>query len=79
MPVGDLRKNIHGQKVVIDSDMRLLKDRSHLKLSRGDFIVTSLNGDTKLDELKLGFEHGRKDTGRDVTKVMIFELLMLGG
>jgi hypothetical protein len=77
--VGNLVQDLHGDQVVVDSNGSLLEDRSNLELVGGDFIVAGLDRDTDLHQLVFGLRDGSKDTGGDLTKVVVLELLVLGG
>ena len=72
-------EHFHGQQIMINSDSALLKNRRHFELRRCHFIVAGLDGDTDLVEFEFSLAHAGQNTRRDAPKVMVFELLMLGG
>jgi hypothetical protein len=72
-------EDIHSQQVVINSQKSFFKDGSNFELGGGNFVVTGLDGNTQLGKFILTLTDGRQDTGGDLTKVMIFELLVTRG
>ena len=62
---------------MVDGQVRLLKDRSQLKLVRSNLIVTCLTRNTQLECLNLQVAHKGGHTLRDSSEVVVVHLLVL--
>lgn len=79
MAMSNLVERFHKDEIVVHGNNGLFEDGCHFKLIRGDFIVAGLDGDSNLVQLKLSFGDGGKDSRGNLTKVMVFELLVFWG
>ena len=70
---------LHGQQVVVDGNGALLEDGGELVLAGGDLVVLGASGDAQLPELVVNLLHEGVDGGTDGAKVVLLELLALGG
>ena len=74
-----LLHDLHGQLVVVGSDIRGSIDGSQLVLGRGYLVVLSLCQNAQLPQFLVQVGHVGGNSGLDNTKVMIVHLLTLGG
>ena len=77
MTTGNTVQYFHGKHVVINGNTGFFEDGGNFELLRSDFIVTSLDGNTKLPKFKFSLRNGSQNVRRHGSKVMIFQLLML--
>ena len=68
----------HDQLVLIDGKVRFVVDRCQFKLVRRHFVVACFERNTVFAGFKFEVFHIRRDTRRDRTEIVIFELLVLG-
>ena len=76
--VGHPLHDLHRQLIVIDRDVRGLKDGGHLVLAGRDLVVLGLGIDTKLPQFLVKLGHERLDARADGAEVVIVHLLPLG-
>ena len=77
MALSHLAQDFHRELIVIGRDIGFFENRRRLELARRHFVVTGLDRNAELVELKLHFAHERLNASRDRAEVMIFELLAL--
>ena len=75
---GDLLHDLHGQLVVVGSDVGGREDRRQLMLTRSNFVMLGLGVDAQLPELLVQFFHEGLDPRLDGAEVMVVKLLALG-
>ena len=75
MLVRHLLHHLHGQLVVVDRDVRCLKDRCQLMLRGRDLIMFCLGRNAELPELLIQIMHERRDLRFQDTEVMILHFL----
>ena len=68
----------HEHHVMVDSQIRLLKDRCQLKLVRSHLVVACLAGHTQFQGLDLQVAHKGSHALRNRAEVMVVHLLVLG-
>ena len=74
---GDVLHDLHGQLLVVATDVRVLEDRRELVLVGRDLVVARLDGHAELGELELGLHHVREDSLRDRAEVVVVQLVPL--
>ncbi len=75
VPLGHLLQDFHRQHVVVGRDRHVLEDRRELELTGRDLVVTRLDRDTELPQLRLEVHHEREDALADRAEVVVLEFL----
>ena len=76
---GALLHNKHDELVVITGGIGIGVDGCQLMLTGGTFVVLGLAEDTQPPELFIQVLHERRNTGTNGSKIMVIQLLTLGG
>ena len=78
MTTGYFLHDRHQQQVVVVGQIRLLEDRSQLKLVWSHLVMTRFHRNTELPAFEFEILHEGHHTRRDSAEIVIFELLVLG-
>ena len=69
----------HQQLIMIDSQIRLFKNRGTFELIRGHLVMAGLDRDSQAMTLVFQFFHEGRNPCRDGTEILILQLLILRG
>ena len=76
---GDLLHHLHGQQVVVDGHVGGVEDGGQLMLAGGHLVVLGLGGHAQLPQHVVQLLHESGHPGPDGAKVVLLQLLALGG
>ena len=71
-------QHLHGDHLMVNGDVGILKHRGQFVLTWSDFVVTRLGGNAQLKEPCFYFCHEGQYAVRHCAKVMVIQLMTLG-